>query len=72
MRREIIQKFLTGFSWSAYWTQHNDLWVKEGTRSGLSLPDSLGGSPVTILPSCSGIFKRYWDCVYCLLARKVT
>lgn len=53
--------FGSGFSFSRYWATHlfgqDDLnfWVKENSRNGLTLTDSInpGAGDVSILPSCS-------------------
>ena len=31
----------SGTSWSSYWTAQNNFWAKTGTRSGITLPDTI-------------------------------
>jgi len=49
------------FSWSRWWARHLlqtnlNFWVKEGTRNGLTLPDSISGNDATILPAYTDTF----------------
>jgi len=53
MRKAVVQRFITGFSWSQYWATHlfneSDLALKFDSRSGNTLINSKSAETATIM-----------------------